>query len=81
MGGGKSGTGRCCASNGLRLRGLCCSGKELAGDPTRYAEPDSEGAADVRRSHPVYDGSSDPRQTAAGFSWYGLPVATRLRGK
>jgi len=50
---------------GCNLRwwcGLCCC-QALAGDASNDAEPDAEDAADLFRSHPVYDGSSD---SAAG---------------
>jgi hypothetical protein len=47
------------------IRGrLRSRGQPLAGDAPRNAKPDAECAADGLRSHPVYDGSSDPRQHA-----------------
>jgi hypothetical protein len=60
---------------------LCRAGQALTGHPARYAQPDSEYAADLLWSHPVYDGSSDPRSAAFSLLWLGLPVATGLGWK
>jgi len=58
-----------------RLGRFCGASQPLRGNPARYAKPDAESPADGLRSHPVYDGSSDPRQPA----WLRFAGIRRLR--